>query len=178
MTKDLQSILQKAQDLGLEAYLLDVSDIPVESRTRLKCAYGCSGYGKRLSCPPHVMSVDEFRQILKEYSTAILLIEEFDTSGVEDIIKAWSGIRKGSFRKMFDLEYYAFREGFTFAQLLRPGACNECEVCGEKCMRPDRRRFPPEAVGINLEKVLSMAGTELRFCNPDRVKCVGILLIE
>lgn len=178
MTKDLQAILEKAHELGLEAHVLNVSCIPVENRTRLKCAYGCRGYGKRLSCPPHVMPVDEFRQILKEYSTAILLIEEFDTTGIVDIIKAWSGIRKGSFHKMFDLEYYSFREGFTFAQLLRPGACNECEACAGECVKPDRRRFPPEAVGINLEKVLNMAGSELRFCDPDRVKCVGILLLE
>lgn len=178
MTGDLQSILEKADELGLEACVLDVSDIPVENRTRLKCAYGCRGYSKRLSCPPHVMDVDEFRQILKEYSTAVLLIEEFDTSGVENLLKAWSGIRKGSFRKMIGLEYQAFREGFTFAQLLRPGACNECESCAEKCIKPEHRRFPPEAVGINLEKLMNNIGKDLRFCNPDRVKCVGILLIE
>lgn len=178
MTKDPQAIFEKACELGLEAIILDASDIPVENRTRLKCTYGCRGYGKRLSCPPHVMPVDEFRQILKEYSTAILLIEEFDTSGMEDVLKAWSGIRKGSFHKMLELEYQAFREGFTFAQLLRPGACNECEDCAEECTKPDRRRFPPEAVGINLEKLMNNVGNELSFCNPDRVKCVGILLIE
>ncbi|WP_406657379.1 DUF2284 domain-containing protein [Methanolobus sp. ZRKC2] len=178
MTKNPRLIQEKALKLGLEAYMLDASDIPVENRTRLKCVYGCRGYGRRLSCPPHVMPVDEFRQILKEYSTAILLIEEFDTSDAKDIIKAWSSIRKGSFHKMFELEYHAFREGFSFAQLLRPGACNECDICGEKCSKPDRRRFPPEAVGINLEKALNTAGTKLEFCDTDRVKCIGILLLD
>lgn len=154
MKKDINSVISKAEESGLSAYMLDTSDIIVENRAALKCAYGCRGYGKRLSCPPHIISIDEFRKMLKEYSTAILLIEKHDTSDEKDILKAWSRLRKGSFHKMLDLEYFAFRNGFTFAQLLRPGACNECEVCGEICNKPELRRFPPEAVGINLSATM------------------------
>ncbi|TGC09349.1 DUF2284 domain-containing protein [Methanolobus halotolerans] len=158
--------------------MLDAPDIPVENRGRLKCEYGCKGYGKRLSCPPHIISIEEFRVILKEYSNAILLTEEFDTSGEDDILKAWSELRKSSFRKMLELEYGAFRNGFTYAQLLRPGACNECDTCEAKCIKPDVRRFPPEAVGINLMKLTEQQGIDLRFCNKNRIKCIGILLLE
>ncbi|MEZ5335241.1 MAG: DUF2284 domain-containing protein [Methanolobus sp.] len=127
MTKDIQLLFDRAKEIGLKAYLVDTSDIVIENRAALKCAYGCKGYGKRLSCPPHIISIDEFRKIMGNYTcTAILLIEEHDTSGEADILKAWSALRKGSFHKMLDLEYTAFRDGFTFAQLLRPGACNEC----------------------------------------------------
>ncbi|SFM30142.1 DUF2284 domain-containing protein [Methanolobus profundi] len=178
MTQDIHPVITKAEELGLSAYMLDASDIDVENRVRLKCAYGCRGYGKRLSCPPHIISIDEFRKMLKEYSTAILLIEEHDTSAEDDIFKAWSRLRKGSFHKMLDLEYFAFRKGFSFAQLLRPGACNECAICGEECNKPELRRFPPEAVGINLSKLMEKKGLEIEYCNFDRVKCVGILLLE
>ena len=158
--------------------MLTTSDIIVENRGRLKCEFGCRGYGKRLSCPPHILSVEEFREILKEYNTAILLIEEHDTSAEKDILKAWSVLRKGSFHKMLDIEYFAFRHGFTYAQLLRPGACNECDVCGEICRKPELRRFPPEAVGINLSKLMEKEGLEIEYCNFDRIKCIGILLLE
>jgi predicted metal-binding protein len=60
------------------------------------------------------------------YSSALLLVDEHDTSEVSDILEAWYGIRKDSFHKMLEIELEAFREGFTFAHLLRPGACNEC----------------------------------------------------
>lgn len=173
-----QEVIDRAEKLGLEAYMLDASDIPVEDRGRLKCAYGCRGYGKRLSCPPHTISTDEFRHILQEYSTAILLIEEFDMSDEEDILKAWSRLRKPSFHKMLGLEYEAFRKGFTYAQLLRPGACNECDTCEDKCIKPEVRRFPPEAVGINLMKLTQKLGLDLRFCDTKHIKCVGILLLE
>ena len=178
MTKDSNSVMAKAEELGLTAYMLNASDIDVENRAKLKCAYGCRGYGKRLSCPPHIISIDEFREILKEYDTTILLIEEHDTSAEKDIFKAWSKLRKGSFNKMLELEHDAFRQGFIYAQLLRPGACNECETCGDECNKPEIRRFPPEAVGINLSKLMEKKRLKMEYCNFDRVKCVGILLLE
>ncbi|WP_440946815.1 DUF2284 domain-containing protein [Methanosarcina sp. T3] len=174
-----EDLVEKASEMGLKAYFLKAGDIPVENRIALKCAYGCRGYGKRLSCPPHVMSVEEFRKVIGEYSSALLLVEEYDTSGVKDVLEVWSGLRKGSFHKMFELEQEAFREGFTFAHLLRPGSCNECEVCNlEKCVKPEVRRFAPEAVGINVQKAMAEAGLVLEFCEPEKTACIGILLLE
>ncbi|MDI9395674.1 MAG: DUF2284 domain-containing protein [Euryarchaeota archaeon] len=174
-----EDIVKKASEMGIKAYFLKAEDIPIENRTILKCAYGCKSYGKRLSCPPHIISVEDFRKIIREYSSALLLVDECDTSGIQDILEAWPDLRKNSFHKMFELEQEAFREGFTFAHLLRPGSCNECEICNlEKCVKPEMRRFAPEAVGINIQKVMEEAGTLLEFCKPKKTSCIGILLLE
>lgn len=174
-----EDLIEKASELGIKAYFLKAEDVPVENRIALKCAYGCRGYGKRLSCPPHVMSVDEFRKVIGEYKSALLLVDEYDTSGIQDVLEAWSGLRKDSFHKMYELEQEAFREGFTFAHLLRPGSCNECETCNlEKCVKPEMRRFAPEAVGINIQKAMEEAGLLLEFCRPEKTSCIGILLLE
>lgn len=174
-----KDLVEKASGMGLKAYFLKAEDIPVENRIALKCAYGCRSYGKRLSCPPHVMSIEEFRKIRGEYSSELLLVEEYDTSGDKDVLEAWRKLRKSSFHKIFELEQEAFRAGFTFAHLLRPGSCNECEVCNlEKCVKPEVRRFAPEAVGINVRKAMAEAGLVLEFCKPEKTACVGILLIE
>jgi len=179
MSGKYESLIEKASELGIKAYFLKAGDIPVENRIALKCAYGCRGYGKRLSCPPYVMSVDEFRKVIREYNSALLLVDEYDTSGIQDILEAWSELRKDSFHKMFELEQEAFREGFIFAHLLRPGSCNECEICNlEKCVNPEMRRFAPEAVGINIQKAMEEAGLMLEFCKPEKTSCVGILLLE
>jgi len=71
---------------------------------------------------------------------------------------------------MLELEHEAFREGFTFAHLLRPGSCNECDICNlEKCVNPELRRFAPEAVGINLQKAMEKRRTlRFEFCNPEK----------
>lgn len=168
----------RALELGLRVYSIKAADIPVENRTRIKCAYGCRGYGKRLSCPPHIMDIGEFRKILAEYSNALLLIEEHDMSNEPDILKAWSYLRREAFHKMLELEFLAFRQGFTYAQLLRPGACNECDICAEECRKPEFRRFPPEAVGINVGKIMDVVSETLVFCDASDIKCVGILLLE
>jgi predicted metal-binding protein len=174
-----EDLIEKASEMGIKAYFLKAEDIPVENRIALKCAYGCRGYGKRLSCPPYVMSVEEFRKVIEEYKSALLLVDEYDTSGIQDILEAWSELRKDSFHKMFKLEQEAFREGFTFAHLLRPGSCNECEICNlEKCVKPEMRRFAPEAVGINIQKAMEEAGLTLEFCKPEKTSCIGILLLE
>ena len=174
-----EDLIKKASELGVKVYFLKAENIPVENRIALKCAYGCRGYGKRLSCPPYVMSVDEFRKVIGEYKSALLIVDEYDTSGIQDVLEAWSGIRKDSFHKMYELEQEAFREGFTFAHLLRPGSCNECETCNlEKCVKPEMRRFAPEAVGINVQKAMEEAGLVLEFCKPEKTSCIGILLLE
>ncbi len=179
MLGKFEDLIEKASEMGLKAYLLDAKDIPIENRIALKCAYGCKSYGKRLSCPPHVMSVDEFRKVIGEYSSALLIVDECNTAEINDVLEAWGELRKDSFHKMFELEQEAFREGFTFAHLLRPGSCNECEICNlEKCVKPEMRRFAPEAVGINLQKAMENAGLVLEFCKPKKTVCVGILLIE
>lgn len=178
MSEKEDMFIGRALEIGLRAYTIKTADIPVENRTRIKCAYGCRGYGKRLSCPPHIMDIDEFRKILAEYNKALLLIEEHDMSNEPDILKAWSHLRREAFHKMLELEFLAFRQGFTYAQLLRPGACNECDICAEKCRKTEFCRFPPEAVGINVGKIMDMVGETLVFCDASGVKCIGILLLE
>ena len=71
-----EDLVKKASEIGIKAYFMKAGDIPVENRIALKCAYGCRGYGKRLSCPPHIMSVDEFRKVIREYSSALLQKEK------------------------------------------------------------------------------------------------------
>jgi len=179
MLGKFEDLFKKASEFGLKAYFVDAGDIPIENRIALKCAYGCRGYGKRLSCPPNIISVEEFRKIIGEYNSALLLVDECDTSLVSDILEAWGEIRKDSFHKMLELEHEAFREGFTFAHLLRPGSCNECDVCNLKeCIKPELRRFAPEAVGVNIQKAMEKAGLVLEFCKPEKTVCVGILLLE
>jgi len=175
----LQNLLiEKCSELGLKAYPLEVKNIPVENRIRLKCSYGCPDYGKSLSCPPHVMEVDEFRKILNEYNKALLLIDEHKISPECYPLNNWSCLSKKSFHKMIEIEHLAFHQGFIFSLLMRPGPCNECDTCNEKCKKPQLCRFPPEAVGINIAKTLDDMDRKLAFCEDSVTKCIGILLIE
>lgn len=79
MEKSLESYLkilcQRARELGVsEAVAIPVTDIVVDERARLKClAPRCLFYGTCLVCPPNVMPISEFKNILKSYHGAILV---------------------------------------------------------------------------------------------------------
>ena len=63
-----------ALELGaLDAKAIHASEVIVENRVPLKCRTGCVGYGKKLTCPPYVPTVDEFRKILSEYHYVLLV---------------------------------------------------------------------------------------------------------
>src|SRR5512139_1419720 len=48
--------------------------VAVDERVRLKCQIPlCPHYGKVLTCPPNVPTVDEFRKALKLYRTAVMV---------------------------------------------------------------------------------------------------------
>jgi len=60
-----QFLVDTARSLGAaDAKVIPASDVVVEDRVALKCRAGCISYGKKLTCPPHVPTPDEFRRIL------------------------------------------------------------------------------------------------------------------
>ncbi|AKB57754.1 DUF2284 domain-containing protein [Methanosarcina barkeri] len=71
--EEFDFLVKKALELeAIDAKIIPTYNVFVEKRVVLKCR-GCIGYGKKLTCPPHVPTVDEVREILKEYSYAMLV---------------------------------------------------------------------------------------------------------
>ena len=67
-------LCKAALDMGaVDAKIIPVSEIVVENRVTLKCRAGCIGYGKKLTCPPYVPTPDEFRKVLSEYHSGLLV---------------------------------------------------------------------------------------------------------
>jgi predicted metal-binding protein len=71
---DFAFLVDTAKKLGVkEAKIIPTTDVFVENRVPLKCRAGCTGYGKKLTCPPYVPTPDEFRKVLAEYRFALLV---------------------------------------------------------------------------------------------------------
>ena len=86
--EELNFLVKKALELeAIEAKIIPTYKVFVEKRVVLKCR-GCIGYGKKLTCPPHVPTVDEFREILKEYRYALLVKFRSPAVADEEIAKA------------------------------------------------------------------------------------------
>ena len=199
-------LVDRAKELGAaEAHVIPASDIVVENRVALKCRAGCIGYGKKLTCPPHVPTPDEFRKILTEYRYALLVKYVSPARAEPDVIcsiyrywldpaasadkkaqaeKFWkdhfSGT--GSFAPMMlELERCAFNAGNPFALAFINGSCRLCETCnvrGGICLHPTQARIPEHAVGVNMVKTAEMANMPIRFPVQGHPELMALLLID
>jgi predicted metal-binding protein len=203
---EFEFLRQAALKMGAkEAKIIPASGIVVENRVPLKCRSGCVAYGKKLTCPPHVPTPDEFRTIVGEYRSALLvkfgLETEVEPEIIRSIYKYWLDTdappekkeRAAEFWKnyftesnallpiMLELEKTAFNAGYTLALALASGSCRLCETCNVKggiCIHPTRARIPEHAVGINMKKTAALAGMPIRFPCVDHPEAMALLLID
>ena len=203
--KELDFLVKKALELeAIDAKIIPTYKIFVEKRVILKCR-GCLGYGKKLTCPPHVPTADEFREILKEYRYALLVKFISPATADEEIAKApyrtwldpaipketrekaakfWTDCYNHSEKialSMLELEKTAFNEGYTFAVAFVSGTCRLCEKCNvEKgiCLHSNMARIPEHGVGINMKKTAAEAEMPIEFPIKGQPKLMAILLID
>ena len=70
----IEKAVEKAYALGCEkAKIIDTSTVIIEKWVRWKCLYGCPFYNKDGYHPPFAPGVEETKEVLGEYTKAILL---------------------------------------------------------------------------------------------------------
>jgi len=202
---NLEALCKLAKEFGVTNVVsFSAKHVVVDERVRLKCLVPvCDDYGLNLMCPPNVMSVQEFREILARYNWAILLqIEELipaemmkEIRQAEDVAALYKSMRfKDSYKKTFDpiklklhrmvhkVESQAFALGYRFSTGFIGGSCRLCPECvgknsQESCRHPFRARPSMEAVGIDVFKTAQNVG--LPFDIPPKNKTVwnGLVLV-
>ena len=133
---------------------------------RLKCQYGCGGYGGCLTCPPHSPTPDTTRKMLDEYET-ILLVHMQEWKAVRELIPK--------------LERAAFLDGFYKAFGISCGPCHLCDDCTlESCVRPREARPSMEACGIDVYRTARANGFPIEVCRDRKAEqnYYGLLLVE
>lgn len=181
---DQKFLEEAALRLGAaEAKVIPAKDVIVENRVALKCRVGCPSYGTKLNCPPNVPAPEEFRKILCEYHSALVVklappsLSELKASS----LASYKDYYKKSLSVMLELERAAFNEGFTFSTAFFCGTCMLCDQCNiEKgaCLNPTMARIAAEAVGINVIKTAEKAGMEVKFPVEQIPGPMAILLID
>ena len=204
--RDLEVLCKLAKEFGAtNAASFNAKGVTVDERVRLKCLVPpCDDYGLNLMCPPHVMSVQDFREVLSKYEWAILIqIEAPITAEMQKEIRQAGDVAAlykntkfmDSYKKTFDpirlklhhivnkVEAQASMLGYHFATGFKAGACKLCPECTiknsqEACRHPYRSRPSMEAVGIDVVKTAENAG--LPFDIPTKNKAVwnGLILVN
>ena len=184
-----QQLKSLAQELGVEIRRLSIIDVQVEDWIRLKCQYGCPNYGRRFTCPPYSPEPPAMRAILEGYGTAFLLRYDSPARPREADMEVQRDGMEAAVDAFLRLERYTFLNGFPKAFVFGLNHCPDCNVCSVEegvgaCKRPQIARPSLEACGINIRRLLELAGWEGAargvdvLKRDDRVSLISLLLLE
>jgi predicted metal-binding protein len=203
--KEFSFLLEEAKKLGaLEAKIVSPNKVVVEDRVLLKCKAGCDSYGRKFVCPPFTPTPDEFRKMLKEYETVLIVKFPADAEAEEDVGRnllknqwspdtspdlrdrtkrfwdVWSGDKRRILLAMLELEKAAFNRGYTLAFALTAGSCALCEKCNIEgtCTHPTMARFSEHGLGVNVKETLKNVGMSVKFPFEKHPEGIGMLLID
>jgi predicted metal-binding protein len=171
---DLESYRQKALDLGASnAVIVSAEQIPVDERIPMKCRIPrCFGYGAGAQCPPNTMKPAELRDLLKKYEWAIFFIKDIppevivrDKATIKERVQAYQQI----YSMVAEIESAAFYDGHYLAFGFAAGSCRhtfcgqlpDCQAMKGQCRFPLKSRPSMEAVGIDVYKMVALAGWDI-----------------
>lgn len=171
MTKKnpIDKYIKRAVKLGAhDAKQISVETINTAAWVRVKCQYGCSGYGRCITCPPYSPKPEETAQMLKSYQTAIL-IHCNDHTDVTNIVTK--------------VEREAFLDGYYKAFAMGAGPCSLCDKCNledEECLYPEDARPSMESCGIDVYQTARNNGFPIEVVKNHNCEqnYYGIVLIE
>ena len=153
--------------------------IAVAEWVRMKCLYGCDGYGKHACCPPSVPSVEDCRRLFGEYSTVAVFHFE-KRVGVPEERRAWAAqIYEGLLR----LEREVFLSGHEKAFMLPMSSCHICPEClatRSECRQPELARPTPEALAVDVFATVRSLGLPIEVLSDydQAMNRYAFLLIE
>jgi len=145
---DHEKYLKLALDMGAEhAVFFRIEDIVFDSRTIIKCMFGCEDWGHGNTCPsrPGSLRPWEYQKVLENYTWGIIV---------------HSTNKYLSQKISYLIERQAFLDGYYFAFSMSDCAlCKEC--CGFKgmeCVNPKLARPAFHSVGIDVFKTTRKFG--------------------
>jgi len=196
LRKNVGDLIKTARKAGAtQAKTIDISDLIVDRRVRLKCMIPvCNYYKRHLLCPPNLMSVDEFAETLKGYEKALILQVESDFDAADKLNmplteEAYRNLEKETrvseyelklHRIVNQLETEAFKRGYYFATGLIAGSCKLCTECvgqGGVCKHPFEARPSMEAMSIDVVETCKRACLPLELSSDRKVRWTGLVLL-
>lgn len=173
----LEVYCKKALEMGIDgAKIIDPCSIVTAEWVRMKCQFGCPGFGKRHCCPPYTPTPDVTQKLIDSYQRAILLHRRLKT-----------GKKRAERRKVFNetivrLEIEMFLDGYYKAWSMKSGACRLCEKCNlpSLCIHAYQARPSMEACGIDVFKTARDSGFHIKVVkkHEEEMNVFGLVLAE
>jgi predicted metal-binding protein len=164
---------KEALEMGVDgAKMIDPHSVVTAEWVRMKCQFGCPGFGLSHCCPPHSPTPDLTRKVIDSYQRAILLHRR---------------LAKGERGKNFNetlvrLEIKIFLDGNYKAWSMGSGPCRLCKECDLKgsCKHGYEARPSMEACGIDVFKTARDNGFPIDVVKThgEERNAFGLILVE
>lgn len=166
---EVAKLITLVRSQGGDAVKISPSSVVTAEWVRMKCYFGCKGFGRRFSCPPYSPTPETTAKILTEFSTA-LLIKYVGDIGKPDVKRYVSHETTRYVQQMMQtLEQTAFDDGYYKVLTYTGHQCGWCASCAAKktnaketdCLFRHKMRPSMEAAGIDVFATCKNAGWDL-----------------
>jgi predicted metal-binding protein len=171
--KAVEAYCEEVLQLGVDgAKRIDPRSVITAEWVRMKCQFGCSGFGTSLCCPPHSPAPDRTRKVVDSYEKAILVHQR---------------LPKGEKTKPFNetlvkLEIKIFLDGYYKVWSMGSGPCRLCKECDltTPCKHGLEARPSMEACGIDVFKTARDNGFPIAVVRTreEERDIFGLILVE
>ncbi|MFO7650640.1 MAG: DUF2284 domain-containing protein [bacterium] len=173
---DPRKYLKLALDGGADKVrLIPTRNVVTAEWVRLKCQFGCSGFGKRLCCPPHTPAPERMARVLAEYRRGLLY-------SYTCVPRGYRSKRLRMQRLVAAIERQAFLDGYYRAFALMAGPCRLCDRCNldGRCRHPSEARPSLEGCGIDVYATARKSGVKLEVvARPDAAATfINLVLLD
>ena len=184
LEEEIAKLTAMAREKGGDAVSLPASSVVTAEWVRMKCYFGCKGFGRRFGCPPYSPTPEQTAKVLSEFSTALLIRFDGDV-GETDPKRYVSHETTHHVQKMtYEMEKTAFEDGFYKVLCYAGHQCGWCASCAAKepgakesdCRFRHKMRPSMEASGIDVYATCKNAGWDLDVIKCSERKEGGLLL--
>lgn len=169
LEEEIAKLTGIVREMGGDAAAIPASAVVTAEWVRMKCLFGCQGFGRRFGCPPYSPTPKETAAVLKEFKTALLVRfdEDVGEAGPERLVTR--ELTAYVQQMMYELEKTAFADGFYKVLTYTGHQCGWCKSCAAKekgatasdCRLRKKMRPSMEAAGIDVYATAKAAGWEL-----------------
>lgn len=175
----LELLIQVAQQNGAsDAKAVSKADVTVDESLTQFCRdpdSGCENYGLSINCPPHVSGPTGFKELLKDYTRAVVFKIDVPTETLLSK-KESTEVFRSLHKIAANIEKAAVEKGYNRSKAFAGGSCKplfcqehqDCLVLSEngKCRHPHIARPSMSGFGINVSQLMKVAGWQM-----DRITC-------
>jgi predicted metal-binding protein len=156
--------------------VIDPHSVAIAEWVRLKCQFGCPGFGRSHCCPPNTPTPEVTQKVVDSYQKAILLHRCIP-----------HGTPRREETKQFNqvvmrLEIDIFLEGYYKAWSMTSGPCRLCKECdlSNPCKHGYQARPSMEACGVDVYKTARENGFPIQVVktHEEGQNIFGLILVE